>query len=117
MGAIRLSMCACVLAIAATAPSEASNFDGQWSVQLTTEQGACGLNYQGTLSVLGGRIQDAGIFMQTAGTVDQSGRVSIRITRGEDRLAAGGMLQGRAGSGQWKLPSQQCSGHWHAARV
>jgi hypothetical protein len=117
MGAYRLSVCAFALAICAAAPSEASNYDGQWSVQLTTEQGTCGLTYQGTLSVAGGRIQDAGIFMQTAGTVDPAGRVSIRITRGTDRLAAGGTLQGQAGGGQWNLPSQQCSGRWRAARV
>jgi hypothetical protein len=117
MGAYRLSMCACVLTLLTAAPTEASNYDGQWSVQLTTETGACGLSYQGTLSVSGGRIQDAGIFMQTAGTVDQGGRVNIHITRGADRLAAGGLLQGHAGGGQWNLPSQQCSGHWRAARV
>jgi hypothetical protein len=117
MGAFRLSMCASVLAICAAAPSEASNYDGQWSVQLTTEQGTCGLSYQGTLNVAGGRIQDSGMFMQTAGSVDQSGRVLIQIVRGSDRLAAGGQLQGHAGSGKWNLPSQQCSGHWQAARV
>jgi hypothetical protein len=117
MGAFRLSVCACVLAFCATAPTEASNYDGQWSVQLTTERGACGLSYQGMLSVSGGRIQEANMFMQTAGTVDQSGRVSIHITRGADRLAAGGKLEGRAGGGQWSLPSQQCSGRWNAARV
>jgi hypothetical protein len=117
MGALRLSLFACAFAFVTTASSEAGNYDGQWTVQLSTEQGTCGLKYQGTLSVAGGRIQDAGMFIQTAGTVDPSGHVSIRITRGADLLAAGGKLQGQAGGGQWNLPSQQCSGRWQAARV
>jgi hypothetical protein len=117
MGAFRLSLCACAFALLATAPSEAGSYDGQWTVQLSTEQGACALQYQGTLKVADGRIQDSGMFIQTAGTVDPSGRVSIRIMRGAELLAAGGKLQGQAGSGQWNLPSKQCSGRWQAARV
>ena len=117
MGAFRLSLCACTFALLTTLPTEAGNYDGQWSVQLSTDQGGCALNYQGTLSVAGGRIQDSGLFVQAAGTVDPSGRVSIRITRGADALAAAGKLQGEAGGGQWHLPSQQCSGRWRAARA
>jgi hypothetical protein len=117
MGALRLSLCACAFAFVTTVSSQAGNYDGQWSVQLSTEQGSCGLQYQGTLSVAGGRIQDAGVFIQTAGTVDPSGHVSIRITRGADSLAAGGKLQGQAGGGKWNLSTQQCSGRWQATRV
>ena len=94
-----------------------ANYDGPWSVELSTEQGQCGLNYKGQLNVAGGRIAESGMFVQTSGAVDPSGRVAISMTRGSDRLAAGGRLQGASGGGQWHSPTQQCSGRWRAARL
>ena len=117
MSARRLSIFACAVALLSFVPAEAGNYDGAWSVELSTEQGQCGLNYKGMVNVYGGRISESGLFMQTSGAVDAAGRVALRITHGSDQLAAGGVLRGTLGVGQWSSPTQQCSGRWHAARV
>ena len=93
------------------------SYDGPWSVELSTEQGQCGLNYKGQLRVSGGAIAESGLFVQASGAVDPSGRVAIRMTRGSDQLAAGGLLKGDSGGGRWHSPTQQCSGRWRAARL
>lgn len=93
------------------------SYDGPWSVELSTEQGQCGLNYKGQVNVSGGHIAENGMFVQASGAVDPSGRVAIRMTRGSDQLAAGGQLKGDSGGGRWHSPTQQCSGRWRAARL
>jgi hypothetical protein len=116
MGAKRLSLFACAFASLSLLPVQAGNYDGKWSVELSTEQGQCGLNYKGMLNVADGRIADAGMFIKTSGAVDPTGRVAIQITRGSDSLSAGGVLKGSTGDGKWNSSSQQCSGRWRAAR-
>jgi hypothetical protein len=116
MGASRLSLFAGMIAALSFAPVEAGNYDGSWSVELSTEQGQCGLSYKGTVNVNGGRIADSGLFVKTSGAVDPAGRVALQITRGSDQLSAGGVLKGASGAGQWNLATQQCSGRWRAAR-
>ncbi len=117
MGVRRLGIFASMIALLSLTPAQAGNYDGPWSVELSTEQGQCGLNYKGRLTVAGGRIAESGLFIQTSGAVDPSGRVAIRMTHGSDQLAAGGRLQGASGGGQWHSPTQQCSGRWRAARL
>jgi hypothetical protein len=117
MGARSLAISASTIALLSLSPAQAGNYDGPWSVELSTEQGECGLNYKGQLTVAGGRIAEGGLFVQTSGAVDASSRVAIRMTHGSDRLAAGGVLKGASGGGQWHSPTQQCSGRWRAARL
>jgi len=117
MGARSLGIFASTIALLSLTPAQAGNYDGPWSVELSTEQGQCGLNYKGQLNVAGGRIAESGMFVQTSGAVDPSGRVAISMTHGSDRLAAGGTLKGASGGGQWHSPTQQCSGRWRAARL
>ena len=117
MGARSLVIFGSTIALLSLTPAQAGNYDGSWSVELSTEQGQCGLNYKGQLNVAGGRIAESGLFVQTSGAVDPSGRVAIRMTRGADQLAAGGTLKGASGGGQWHSPTQQCSGRWRAARL
>ena len=117
MGARSLAIFASTIAFLSLTPVQAGNYDGPWSVELSTEQGQCGLNYKGQLNVSGGRIAESGLFVQTSGAVDPSGHVAIRMTHGSDRLAAGGLLKGASGGGQWHSPTQQCSGRWRAARL
>ena len=67
MGASRLSLFAGMIAVLSLAPVEAGNYDGSWSVEMSTEQGQCGLSYKGTLNVAGGRIAESGLFDQAGG--------------------------------------------------
>lgn len=117
MGARSLAIFASTIAVLSITPLQAGNYDGPWSVELSTEQGQCGLNYKGQVNVSGGHIAESGLFVQTSGAVDPSGRVAIRMIHGSDQLAAGGRLQGASGGGQWHSPTQQCSGRWRAARL
>ena len=112
-----LAILASAVAALSLSPAQAGNYDGPWSVELSTEQGQCGLNYKGQLNVAGGRIAESGLFVQASGAVDPSGRVAIQMTRGSDQLAAGGVLNGASGGGRWHSPTQQCSGRWRAARL
>ena len=117
MGVRSLAIFPSTIAVLSLAPAQAGNYDGPWSVELSTEQGQCGLNYKGQLNFSGGHIAESGLFVQTSVAVDPSGRVAISMTHGSDRLAAGGRLQGTSGGGQWHSPTQQCSGRWSAARL
>src|SRR3954447_10062868 len=74
MGAKRLSFCACAVALLSFVPAEAGNYDGQWTVELSTQQGQCALSYRGTINVAGGRINEGGMFVQAAGLVEPSGK-------------------------------------------
>ena len=117
MGARSLAFFASTIALLSLTSVQAGNYDGPWSVELSTEEGQCGLNFKGQLTVSGGHIAESGLFVQASGAVDPSGRVAIRMTHGSDRLAAGGVLKGASGGGQWHSPTKQCSGRWRAARL
>jgi hypothetical protein len=108
-------MLALSLAGAASA-SAAGSFDGQWSVQLTTQHGDCDPSYSWSVAVTDGRISDAGMFMQAAGAIDRRGRVQIRIIHGSDVVAASGRVSGEFARGAWLSPTRQCSGAWSAQR-
>jgi hypothetical protein len=98
-------------------PARAGNFDGSWSVELSTENGQCGLNYKGQISVSNGRINEDGLFVQAAGLVDRAGKVTLRVSRGSDWLSASGALTAQNGSGRWAAHAQPCSGRWRATRL
>ena len=114
-----ISTFACIGALAAgfvTAPAFAgANFDGTYSVAITTERGNCEAA-SWSVAVNGGRIADSGMFVQSAGYVDGRGRVILRVTHGSDILAAAGALNGETGGGTWQSPTRQCSGRWRAVR-
>jgi hypothetical protein len=60
MSARSLAIFASTIAFLSLTPVQAGNYDGPWSVELSTEQGQCGLNYKGQLNVAGGRIARRG---------------------------------------------------------
>jgi len=108
---------AMAFASAATASAYASApFDGTWSVQLTTQKGRCDPTYSWSVAVTDGRIDNDGMFLQAAGSIDHHGRVRLQVTHGADVLAATGAARGRYASGAWRSPTMRCSGAWRAAR-
>jgi hypothetical protein len=110
--------CACALAsISATLPASAgAPYDGKWAVALVTERGACDQAISWSVAVTDSRIQDSGMFVQSAGYVDGRGRVTLQLTHGSDVVAAAGSISGTVATGTWQSPTKQCSGHWRAVR-
>ena len=62
--------------------ASAQDFDGKWAVKLTTISGSCDASLSTTVGVSGGRIADAGMFLSTHGSVDDSGHLAIRAAGG-----------------------------------
>ena len=108
------------LALPAAAQGEKPNagkFDGRWSVLVVTEKGPCDQAYRWNLGVAGGRITDLEDNVASAsGSIASSGRVNVRLVRGQDVLTAVGSIQQGAGRGTWQSPSRQCSGRWEAEK-
>ncbi len=103
---------------ALTVPAQAGpSFDGKWSVQIITEKGWCDV-YRYNIGVAGGRIIDVGAPGATAnGRIDQGGRVSVRLAKGDDVISVTGAVAGVSGGGAWTLPNRSCAGRWRADKV
>jgi len=115
MNYFRIILATAAIATALPALADQSN-DGAWSVALTTERGSCDATMAMRLAVNRGRIQDSSMFVQSAGYVEPSGRVVLKVTQGADYVSAEGLIKGASGSGAWRSPTKQCSGHWRASR-
>ena len=111
--ALPLALCLSSVAISAEA---SPSYDGTWSVQLITQQGKCDPSYSWSVAVNDGRIENAGFFVQTAGSIDRRGRVTLHVTHGADVVAAFGRALGQTAQGAWRSATLQCSGAWRAER-
>ena len=97
-------------AVLAAGAAEAANFDGSWSVLLSTSKGNCDKVYRFPVRVEGGRINYAGQTGATAqGGVTPNGKVTATFMYGQDTLSANGMVRGETGQGNWRSPSRSCS--------
>lgn len=120
---MKLRTAALGVAIAALAPLATASFalasprhDGQWRVQIVTEQGWCGV-HQWQIGVRGGRVIEVGAPGATAnGRIAPNGQVSLQIARGEDILQTSGVVNEKGGGGAWTLPNRSCTGRWSAVK-
>jgi len=95
-----------------------AQFDGNWSVTITTEVGTCVQSRRVVVLVSDGVVTYAGAEQVTAdGRVGQNGIVNVAFAYENDRLEAGGSVSGGLGSGSWTSPSSNCSGSWIARRA
>jgi hypothetical protein len=97
----------------------ASNYDGQWSVLIITENGECDRAYRYPVTVTNGVLSyegEAGVTL--SGKVDASGKINATIQRGEQSANGSGRLSAAKGSGTWKGKSSTsaCTGTWQAER-
>ena len=116
---ISLSIAALLALAGAARPASAASFDGDWSVVVITEAGECDRAYRYPLKVVNGSIRYEGEASVTiSGRVDQSGRLSASVQRGEQRADGTGRLSGTSGAGTWigKSRTSQCSGRWEAEK-
>ena len=109
------------LATVALAPTSASamrgGFDGNWSVQIMTQRGACSTGVRFGVDIRKGVFYSSGSF-DIRGSVSGNGATRVRVSAGGQSASASGRLFGNSGSGTWRGVSSDgpCSGSWSASR-
>ena len=100
------------------AQAQANRFDGNWSVEVVTEKGACDRAYRYAVVVQNGRARYGGPEnFNVNGQVRPNGAVSASISRGQDRANVTGQLSGNSGRGTWTTSGGRvCSGYWNAEK-
>ena len=101
------------------APQVQTRYDGFWSVLIVTEAGTCDRAYRYGLRIVQGVVHydgEAGVTM--TGGVDQNGRVTVTLSRGQQGAQGSGRLSGDEGTGTWsgRSTTAECSGYWEAER-
>jgi hypothetical protein len=114
------------VAVAGIASPQASTgktgYDGTWSVLIVTENGECDRAYRYSLRIDNGNVKYQGdpgtISIDIAGKVDDSGRLKVSVSKGEQRADGVGRIAKDRGAGTWKGKSStaECSGRWEAER-
>jgi hypothetical protein len=103
----------------ASAPASARTaYDGVWSVVVAAEAGTCSGAYRYPVAIVNGYVRHANPHDQSfniSGRVGEGGRVSVLVSRGDQRAYGVGRLSRAAGGGSWQSPNG-CAGHWQAAR-
>ncbi len=109
---------AAVAASALPAQAQTRRFDGNWSVEVVTEQGACDRAYRYSVIVQNGRARYGGPEnFDIRGQVQPNGSVSGSILHGQDRANVTGRLSGSFGRGTWSTSGgRACSGYWNAEK-
>lgn len=105
-----------VALLASTAAHAQAQFNGNWSVEVITQQGDCDKAYRYPVTIQNGQIRYGGPEQFNAsGTVQANGAVSASISRGQDRANVTGTLSGKSGAGTWSTQgARTCSGRWSA---
>ena len=90
-------------------------FDGDWSVAINTQSGACEPSYRFAVEIIDGHVVYEG---QPAGRVSPNGGVSVNISQGGQRAAGQGRLSRNQGTGVWRGygSAGTCAGTWQARR-
>ena len=108
----------CIATSASTAVAR-TNYDGNWSVLVITQSGACDRAYR-----YGVQISDGNLFYEGAAPVNLQGRVArdgsvrVSVAAGEQRADGSGRLFGDHGGGSWRGQGSAgtCAGRWEAER-
>ena len=107
----------CVAAVPDTASAQRV-FDGNWSVLIVTQNGACDRAYRYGISIRNGGVHYDGGVVNFTGRVAANGNVTVRVTSGGAFANGTGRLNRREGQGNWSGQSggSRCSGYWTAER-
>jgi hypothetical protein len=106
---------AVIAPLIASPSAEAAPFDGQWSVLLVTESGACEV-YRVNVRVSNGRVLAGADGPEVRGSITTRGDVRLNAVYGRDTATAAGRVSGNFGLGAWNAPSRGCSGRWEAEK-
>jgi hypothetical protein len=98
--------------------AQTTRFDGNWSVEVVTQQGACDRAYRYSVIIQNGQARYGGPEQfKVNGRVQPNGSVSASISRGQDRANVTGRLSGSNGTGTWSTSGGRvCSGNWNAEK-
>lgn len=105
---------------AVMASSGTTVHNGTWSVQMVTDSGLCERSYNYSIAIEDGNVRyilapgDSPTTVK--GEVQANGSVDLDIYRSIAKVDATGRLDGRSGSGTWKLNMLGCSGRWTAQK-
>ncbi len=107
-----------LLLVAGPAAAQGKRFDGNWSVEVVTQEGACDRAYRYAMVVENGVARYAGPeAFELSARVRPDGTVAGAIAGGQDRADFKGRLSGGSGSGLWAMTgSRRCRGLWNAER-
>jgi hypothetical protein len=101
------------LGLTGGAASAQQQFDGNWSVEVTTQQGGCAKAYRFPVAIQNGQVHYGGV----SGAVSPSGALRGSLGRGPVQANVVGRLSERSGSGTWAgSGSLGCSGRWRAEK-
>ena len=109
------------LAAGGAAAAPARSYNGQWTVQFSSESGGvCGSDSSYTVSIQDGSVSyvrgPGDPAAQVSGQVFQDGTLALNVQRSIATGMAMGRLKGQTGAGQWQVASLGCSGTWRARR-
>lgn len=117
---VAIALLAGTAALASTGLANAAAFDGNWSVLVITEKGACDQGYRYEVAVGGGKVTYRGAeAVSMTGSITPNGAVKVAVAGGGSRMAQGtGTLSAQSGAGKWSGKSQsgECTGRWEAER-
>ena len=107
------------VAVAASTASMAAArtvYDGQWSLSIVTQRGACD-TYKFPVEIVNGRVSFPGLNKAT-GRVTANGAVRVFVSAGDKFASGSGRLSPGSGRGRWSGSSgpDRCSGTWTAER-
>jgi hypothetical protein len=117
-GVAAAAVAAAIVSGAGPALAQGKRFDGSWSVEVVTQQGACDRAYRYAMIVENGVARYAGPeAFQLSARVHPDGTVAGAIVGGPNRADFKGRLSGGLGSGLWAMTgSRACRGLWNAER-
>jgi hypothetical protein len=97
-----------------------AHHDGTWSIRMVTDSGMCDRSYNYSIAIEDGNVrylQAPGDSPTTvSGRIGQDGNVDLDIRRSVAKVDAQGRLNGRSGSGTWRLGMLGCEGRWNAQK-
>ena len=98
----------------------AARHDGTWSVSMVTDSGVCDASYNYSIAIENGNVrylQAPGDSPATiSGRIGPDGNVDLDIRRSIAKVDAEGRLNGKSGSGTWRLGMLGCEGRWNAQK-
>jgi hypothetical protein len=96
-------------------PAAAATFDGAWSVQIASSNGACPNGASVSIGISNGQVASSNGSFTASGHVAEAGTISVILISGMKRAVGFGRLAGTSGSGTWR--GAMCSGTWTAQRI
>ncbi len=96
-------------------PAAAATFDGDWNVQIASNNVACPSGTSVSIGIANGRVASNNAMVTASGRVADAGIISVTLSSGMKRAVGSGRLTATSGSGTWR--GAMCSGTWTAQRI